>query len=58
MRKGEQSKDEKLKGVNGRILKDGVEVRRCAENFAQVLNVEDVTDENRNDFFVFYGEFY
>ena len=39
VRKGEQAKDEIVKDVNGQILHDGVEVRRWAEYFMQVLNV-------------------
>ena len=39
MRKGEEARDEMAKDVNGRILRDGVEVRRrWAEYFEQVLN--------------------
>ena len=34
--------------VNGQILRDGVEVRRWAEYFEQVLNVADVRDANMN----------
>ena len=41
MRNGEQVWDEMVKDVNGQILCDGVEVRRWAEYFEQVLNVED-----------------
>ena len=42
VRKGEQSRDEMVKDMNGQILRGGVEVRRrWAENFQQVLNVAD-----------------
>ena len=33
MRKGEQAREEMAKDVNGQILRDGIEVRRCAEYF-------------------------
>ena len=47
MRKGEQARDERVKDVNGQILRDGVEVRRkWAEYFEQLLNVEDVREAN------------
>ena len=37
VRKGEQARDETIKGVNGQILRVGVEVRRrWAEYFEQV----------------------
>ena len=40
--KGEQARDEMVKDVNGKILRDGVHVRRrWAEYFEQVLNVTD-----------------
>ena len=49
MRKGKQARGEMIKDVNGRILRDGVQVRRkCAEYFEQVLNVEDVREANTN----------
>ena len=49
MRKGEQAREEIVKGVNGQILRDGVEVRtRWAEFFEQVLNVADVREANIN----------
>ena len=38
---GEQRRDDRVKDVNGQILRDGVKVRRMwAEYFEQVLNVE------------------
>ena len=43
MRKGER-----VKGVNGQILRDCVEVRRCTEYFELVLNVADVREANSN----------
>ena len=49
MRKGELTRDEMVKDVNGQILRDGVEVRRrWAEYFEQVLNVSDVSESNIN----------
>ena len=39
VKKGEQAMDEMVKDVNGQILLDGVEVRRWAQYFEQVLNV-------------------
>ena len=49
VRKGEQVREEMLKGVNGQILRDGVEARRrWAEYFEQVLNVADVRKANIN----------
>ena len=49
MRKGEQTRDEIMKYVNGQILRDGVEVRkRYAEYFEQVLNVADIREANIN----------
>ena len=49
MRKGEQTREEMVKDVNGQILFDGVEVRRIwAEYFQQVLNVTDVREVNIN----------
>ena len=49
VRKGEQTREEMVKDVNGRILRDGVEVRRrWAEYFEQVLNVADVREANIN----------
>ena len=49
VRKGEQARDEMVKNVNGKILRDGVEVRRrWAEYFEQVLNVTDVREANIN----------
>ena len=48
MRKGEQARDEMVKDVNCQILCDGVEVRRWAEYFEQVLNVADVREANIN----------
>ena len=48
-RKGEQTRDEMVKGVNCQILRDGVEVtRRWAQYFEQVLNVADVREANIN----------
>ena len=47
-RKGEQARDERVKDVNGQILREGIEVRRWAEHFKQVLNVEDVRKANIN----------
>ena len=46
LRKGEQARDEMVKDVNGQILCDGVEVRRWAEYFEQILNVADVREAN------------
>ena len=44
---GEQARDEMEKDVNGKILRDGVEVRRrWEEYFEQVLNVENVREAN------------
>ena len=43
-----QARDEMVKDVNSPILRDGVEVRRCAEYFQQVLNVADVREANIN----------
>ena len=37
-----------IQDVNGQILCDGVEVRRWAECFEQVLNVADVREANIN----------
>ena len=49
MRKGEQAREEMVKDVNGKILRDGVEVRRrWPEYFEQVLNVADVREANIN----------
>ena len=49
MRKGEQVRDQIVKDVNGRILCDGVEVRRrWGEYFEQVLNLADVREANIN----------
>ena len=48
MRKGEQAREEMAKDVNGEILRNGIEVRRCAEYFEQVLNVADVREANVN----------
>ena len=48
MRKGEQAREEIVKDVNGEILRDGVEVRRMAEYFEQVLNVAEVREANIN----------
>ena len=48
MRKGEQAREEMVKDDNGQILCDGVEVRRWAEYFEQVLNVADVREANIN----------
>ena len=49
VKKGEQTRDEMVKDVNGQILGDGVEVRRrWAEYFEQVLNVIDVREANIN----------
>ena len=38
----------RLKNVNDQILRDGVEVRRLAEYFEQVLNVADVREATIN----------
>ena len=49
VRKGEQARDEMVKAVNGKILREGVEVRRrWAEYFEQVLNLEDIREANIN----------
>ena len=49
VRKGVQARDEMIKDVNGKIVRDGVEVRRrWAEYFEQVLNVADVREANIN----------
>ena len=49
VRKGEQARDEVVKDVKGKILLDGVEVRRrWAEDFEQVLNMADVREANIN----------
>ena len=48
VRKGEQQRAEMVKDVNGQILRDGVDVRRQAEYFEQVLNVADVREANIN----------
>ena len=49
VRKGEKARYEIVKDVNGRILRDGVEVRRrWAEYSQQVLNVSDVWEVNIN----------
>ena len=41
-RKGEQSRDDMVKDVNGKILRDGIEVRRrCPECLELFLNVAD-----------------
>ena len=42
MRKGEQTREEMVKDINGQILRDGVEY------FEQVLNVADVREANIN----------
>ena len=47
-KKGEQARDEMVKDVNGQILRDGVEVRRWAEYFEQILHVADVREANIN----------
>ena len=45
VRKGEQTREEMVKDVNGQILRDGVAVRRrWAEYFELVLNVADVRE--------------
>ena len=44
----EQAREEMVKDVNGQILLDGVEARRWAEYFEQVLNVADVREANIN----------
>ena len=47
MRKGEQTREETVKDVNGQILLDDVEVRRrWAEYFEQDLNVADAREAN------------
>ena len=46
--KGEQARDVMVKDVNGKILSDGVELRRWTEYFEQVLNVADVREVNIN----------
>ena len=49
MRKDEQAREEMVKDVNARTVRDGVEVRRrWAEYFGQVLNVTDVREANIN----------
>ena len=49
VRKGEQARGQMVKDVNGRILRDGVEVRRrWAEYFEQVLKAADVREANIN----------
>ena len=48
VRKDEQASDEMVKDVNGQILRDGVEVRRWAESFKEVLDVADVREANIN----------
>ena len=48
MKKGQRARDEMVKDVNGQILPDGVEVRRWAECFEQVLNVAVVREVNIN----------
>ena len=49
VRKGVQAREEMVKGVNGQILPDGVQVRRrWTEYFEQVLNVADVREANIN----------
>ena len=49
MRKGEQAREEMVKNVNGKILFDGVEVRRrWAQYFEQVLIVADVREATIN----------
>ena len=48
VKKCEQARDEMVKDVNGEILSDGVEVKRWAEYFEQVLNVADVREANIN----------
>ena len=40
MRKDEQARDKMVKDVNVQILLDAVEVRRWAEHFEQVMNME------------------
>ena len=42
VRKSEQARDGMVKDVNGQMLREGVEVRRWAEYFEQVVNVENV----------------
>ena len=37
-----------VKDVSGQILRDGVEVRKRAQYFEQVLNVADVREANIN----------
>ena len=48
VRKGEQARNEMVKDKNGQILRVGVELRRWAEYFDQVLNVADVREANIN----------
>ena len=49
VRKGEQTREEMVKDVNGQILRDSIEVRgRWADYFEQVLNIADVTEANIN----------
>ena len=48
MRKGEQAREGMVNNGNGQILSDGVEVRRWAEYFEQVLNIPDVREANIN----------
>ena len=48
-RKREHARDEMLKDINGKILRDGGEVRSSwAEYFEQVLHVADVREANIN----------
>ena len=49
VRKMELARDEMVKNVNGKILRDGIETRRrWVEYFEQVLNVADVREVNIN----------
>ena len=48
VKKGGQARDEMVKGVNGQILHDAVEVRRLTDYFEQVLNLADAREANIN----------
>ena len=49
VRRGEQARDEMLNDLNGQILRDGVEARRLAEYFEQVLIVADVWEARETE---------
>ena len=49
VRKMELARDEMVKNVNGKILRDGIEARRrWAEYFEPLINVADVREVNIN----------